>query len=175
MRMKLIIRYIGWINLAISITLFISFFIHWVLFEPNRPLGENMVREEIIIFKDILYFKPITLASLTGILGYILLLESIEGPLKQVTHISVLRISRIIAFTSLGIFLYEYLFNLMYWAALIIKGGYSNIDLIYTKFPYTRYSWNIVYATKLFLMGLILSIITIFYTYKLERNHLMGN
>jgi hypothetical protein len=133
----------------------------------TTPLGENMVKYEINIVPKIIMIKPLTLAVVSGVTGYILVLESIENPLKH-SSLYTLKIVEVISYFFLIVSSYESLFNFMIWGAkislLLNSNTNSNIDLIWSKFPYSRYSWNLVFATKFFFMILLLSIITIIFT-----------
>ncbi len=168
-----IIRIIGLTLLIISSFIYISSLIQWIIEGGADPLGENLVNKEIVVINNILMFKPISIAMVTGALGYIMILESIKDPFKTNRRILIAKTSKIIAYAFLIISAYEFIFNMMLWAAyIIVNGGTINIDEIYTHFPYTHYSWNIVFATKLFFMILVISLATIYYISRWEKQQL---
>lgn len=170
MKKDSIIRIIGLILIIVSIYLYITNFLGWLSSGGETPLGENMVNNEIVIIKNILMFKPITLAMISGALGYLMVLDSITDPLTTDKRIVIARLAKIVAYAFLIISGYEFIFNMMIWSAYIaLYGNNINIDLIYTQFPYTKYSWNIVFATKLFFMILVISLGTIYYVTRWER------
>lgn len=171
MRPIIILRATGIILILLSSYLYISYFLAWIQDGGVDPLGENMVNNEIVIINNVIMFKPITLAMITGALGYIITLESASMPLTSLKRLWIAKLSKIIAFVFLIVSGYEFTFNMMIWSAYIVLSGDNiNIDTIYTHFPYSKYSWNIVFATKLFFMILIMAIATIYYISRWEQH-----
>ncbi len=171
MNRMIILRVIGILLILLSSYLYISYFLAWMQDGGVAPLGENMVNNEIIIINNIIMFKPITLAMITGALGYIITLESANMPLTNQKRLWIAKLSKIVAFVFLIISGYEFTFNMMIWSAyIVLHGNNVNVDKIYTHFPYSQYSWNIVFATKLFFMILIMAIATIYYISRWEQN-----
>ena len=157
-------RPVGLILIIIASILFIGHFILWIGDGGSYPLGENMVNYELNIIPGILMMKPITFSIVVGTMGYLLVLESIENPYRVVSE-ETMKLIEAISIFFLFISLYEILFNFMYWGAAIatlLGGGEAvNIDLIASKFQYSKYSWNLVFATKLFFMIFFFSILTL--------------
>lgn len=159
-------RYAGIVLLLFSIALYVGFAVQWIMEGCSTPLGENMVLNEIILIPNILMFKPITLATATGILGYALTLESIRNPLGRVPR-GAFYVIEAALIVVLFMSIYELGFNLMYWSSLIVKYNVSNLDInidsLYSKFEYSKYSWNLVFATKFFLLLTSLSATSIYF------------
>lgn len=161
-------RIVGMLMIIFAVTLYSIYFYIWLKAPETHPLGENMVKYEITIVPRIFTIKPITLIIVVMIFGYILVLESIRNPLAK-TSVEKLYTIEAIALIILFISVYELIFNFMYWNSLItteflVKGSTVNIDLLSSKFPYSKFSWNLVFATKFFFMISSISILTIFFT-----------
>ena len=159
-------RPIGYILIILASILILSHFITWLINGGNTPLGENMVNYELTLIPGVLMMKPITLSIMMEIIGYLLILESIKNPYTQVSE-NTIKIIEVISVFFLFISTYELLFNFMYWGSIIStllrEGNSINIDLISSRFPYSKYSWNMVFATKLFFMIFFLSILTLIF------------
>ncbi len=164
-------RPVGLIMILIAAALFIGHFISWIGGGGSSPLGENMVNYELSIIPGIIMMKPITFSIIVGTMGYLLVLESIKNPYTVVSE-ETIKIIEVISVFFLFISLYELIFNFMYWGAAIstvLGEGEANVDLISSKFPYSRYSWNLVFATKLFFMILFFSILTLIFIFRWRR------
>jgi len=164
-----ILRAIGIALVLLAAYLYIANFVTWINEGGSKPLGENMVDKEIIIINNIIMFKPISLAMISGALGYLMTLESMRDPLTSDGRRLIAKAAKITAYLFLIISGYEFAFNMMIWSSyIVLYGDGANVDKLATKFPYTQYSWNIVFATKLFFMILIISLATIYYISKWE-------
>lgn len=171
-------RVVGEILIISSVTIFITYFYMWLSSPEKTPLGENMVRHEFILIPGVLAAKPITFTVLIAILGYILVMASIKNPIRR-SSLETIYIVESIAIFFLFISAYELVFNFMYWSSLINieylkSGSIVNIDLLSSKFLYSDYSWNLVFATKFFFMILSICLITIFFTDRWLKKYMLN-
>ena len=169
-RMSRILKYLGLLLIVSSLIMLFGYIAIWFSHGMTEPVGQNMVDKEIIIIPKTVTLKPITLIIVLCLTGYLFVFESISNPLKKISP-STLRIIEIIAFIALIISVYELIFNFMIWGSMItatyvVEGNMTrpNIDLLYTSFPYSKYKWNLVFATKIFYMITFMAIITIYFT-----------
>ena len=172
--MQQIYKIVGLVMIICTVTIYLVYFYMWLVNLGASPFGENMVKTEITIIPRTITIKPITLTVIMAILGYILVLESIRYPSAKISREKIY-IIEITALILLFVSLYELIFNFMYWGSLITvefltKGSSVNIDLLSSKFPYSDFSWNLVYATKFFFMITAISILTVFFTNRWLRN-----
>ena len=172
--MRQIYKITGLAMIICAAILYLVYFYMWLENLGVSPFGENMVKTEITIIPRTITIKPVTLTIIITILGYILLLESVrEHPAKLSRE--KIYIIEITALILLFVSLYELIFNFIYWNSLITvelltKGSSANIDLLSSKFPYSNYSWNLVYATKIFFTLVAISILTVFFTNRWLKN-----
>lgn len=130
-------------------------------FKGIDVVGQTFVDVEfppIHVF-PIFYMKPITWLNFAIILFTYSSLELSRDRIARLTEFK-RSLIKVIAFVVAALTLYEVLFNFTLWSGLIASNsllGELNPDLIINPFPNPQSPWNIVFATKLYLAGMIVS------------------
>lgn len=155
-----------------------SYGIITALTQDVDAVGETLVTFEVppISVFPLFYSKPITWLSAALIALYYSVLELNK---ERVISWSPPRrdFLKFIAFFVGAMAFYEVLFNFTLWSGLIARDsiiGELNVDLIRNPFPNSQTPWNIVFATKLFTVVMILSMYSIYYLQRLESKY-FGN
>lgn len=136
-------------------------------------VGQTFINVEfppIHVF-PIFYMKPISWLSIAIVsLVYCTLelgterIKTISAPRKE--------FARLITFSVGAMALYEVLFNFTLWSGLIGADailGQLNPDIIVNPFPNPEIPWNIVFATKMYLVLTIVMFYGFYFITKLDR------
>jgi hypothetical protein len=139
--------------------------------------GVNVVGETLVTFEfppisvfPLFYSKPVTWLAASILALYFAMLElSVERvsswskPLRDFL--------RFVSFFVGAMAFYEVLFNFTLWSGLIARDaiiGELNVDIIRNPFPNPGTPWNIVFATKLFTVLMILATYSFYYLQRIE-------
>jgi len=118
----------------------------------------------------IFYAKPVTWLSASIIAFWFSLFELQK---KRILGLSkfIRQICIFIAFFIAVMAFYEVLFNFTIWGALMAKEsivGELDPDILLNKWPNPEIPWNLVFATKLFLVLTIVAIYTFYFLSKID-------
>ena len=159
----------------ISLVVIISTSIYGVLgtlIQGGNVVGEVLVTLEVppIEVFPLFYSKPITWLSAAILALYFSSLELGKDMVMQwrKVHRDILKF---FAFFVCAMATYEVLFNFTLWGGLIASDsilGELNVDLIKNTFPNPETPWNIVFATKLFTVLVIISAYSFYYLQRIE-------
>ena len=156
--------------LVISITS--AYGILATIIQGGNVVGEILVTLEVppISVFPLFYSKPITWLSAAILALYFSSLELGKDMVMQwrKVHRDILKF---FAFFVCAMATYEVLFNLTLWGGLIASDsilGELNVDLIKNTFPNPETPWNIVFATKLFTVLVIISAYSFYYLQRIE-------
>jgi len=164
-------RVVGLVALVVIMSTTIYGVVDAIVQDVN-VVGETFVNFEfppISVF-PLFYSKPITWLSAAILALYFSVLElnieKVSGWAKPKRDLL-----KFIAFFIGAMTLYEVFFNFTLWSGLIARDaiiGELNIDLIKNPFPNPKTPWNIVFATKLFTVLLIVSLYSLYYLQRIE-------
>ena len=159
----------------ISLVVIISTSIYGILgtlIQGGNVVGEVLVTLEVppIEVFPLFYSKPITWLSAAILALYFSSLELGKDMVMQwrKVHRDILKF---FAFFVCAMATYEVLFNFTLWGGLIASDsilGELNVDLIKNTFPNPETPWNIVFATKLFTVLVIISAYSFYYLQRIE-------
>ena len=159
----------------ISLVVIISTSIYGILgtlIQGGNVVGEVLVTLEVppIEVFPLFYSKPITWLSAAILALYFSSLELGKDMVMQWRkfHRDILKF---FAFFVCAMATYEVLFNFTLWGGLIASDsilGELNVDLIKNTFPNPETPWNIVFATKLFTVLVIISAYSFYYLQRIE-------
>ncbi|MFC1755269.1 hypothetical protein ACFL96_18090 [Thermoproteota archaeon] len=164
-------RVVGFVSLVIIIITTIYGVVASIIQGVN-VVGETLVTLEVppISVFPLFYSKPITWLSASL---FALFFSALELGKDDVLKWSKPRrdILKFIAFFVGSMAAYEVMFNFTLWGGLIASDsilGELNVDLIKNTFPNPNTPWNIVFATKLFTVVMIISSYAFYYLQKIE-------
>ena len=159
----------------ISLVVIISTSIYGILgtlIQGGNVVGEVLVTLEVppIEVFPLFYSKPITWLSAAILAFYFSSLELGKDMVMQWRkfHRDILKF---FAFFVCAMATYEVLFNFTLWGGLIASDsilGELNVDIIKNTFPNPETPWNIVFATKLFTVLVIISAYSFYYLQRIE-------
>jgi len=116
-----------------------------------------------------LYAKPITWFMASAIIFWFSLLGLNKEMISRFSKFK-RQLFMLIAFLIGVMTLYEVLFNFTLWGSLMAASkilGELNPDYLNNPFPNPEVSWNLVFATKIFLLITVIS----FYTFYFLKTH----
>jgi hypothetical protein len=163
---------IAWISLLI-IVVTVSYGLIASIIQGVEVVGQTFVEIEfppIHIF-PFFYAKPISWLFLAIVLQVFSVLELYKEKLARISQFKI-NILKVVLFIIISLSLYEVLFNFTLWGGLMSADallGKLNPDVIINPFPNPEIPWNIVFATKLYLSGLITSGYFFYFISKIER------
>jgi hypothetical protein len=117
------------------------------------------------------YAKPISWLFLAIVLQVFSVLELYREKLAQISRFKI-NLLKVTLFIIISLSLYEVLFNFTLWSGLMSADallGKLNPDVIINPFPNPEIPWNIVFATKLYLSGLITSGYFFYFLSKIDQ------
>jgi hypothetical protein len=165
-------KMIAWISLLI-IVVTVSYGLIASIIQGVEVVGQTFVEIEfppIHIF-PFFYAKPISWLFLAIVLQVFSVLELYKEKLARISQFKI-NILKVVLFIIISLSLYEVLFNFTLWGGLMSADallGKLNPDVIINPFPNPEIPWNIVFATKLYLSGLITSGYFFYFISKIER------
>ncbi|MCP8311488.1 MAG: hypothetical protein L6M37_00860 [Candidatus Methylarchaceae archaeon HK02M1] len=118
----------------------------------------------------IFYAKPVTWLAASIIAFWFSFFELNKNRILRLPR-SFRKICIFIAFFMAAMAFYEVLFNFTIWGALMAKEaivGELNPDLLQNPFPNPEKPWNLVFATKLFLVVTVIALYTFYFLLRLE-------
>jgi hypothetical protein len=116
------------------------------------------------------YAKPITWFMASSIVFWFSLLELNKEMISKFSKFK-RQLFMLIAFFIGAMTLYEVLFNFTLWGSLMAVSGILgelNPDILVNPFPNPEISWNLVFATKIFLIMTIISFYTFYFLRRIE-------
>ncbi len=133
-------------------------------------IGETFVNVEFppIVFP--FYAKPITWFMASMIVFWFSLLELEKEMISKFSKFK-RQLFKLIAFFVGAMTLYEVLFNFTLWGSLMAASeilGELNPDVLLNIYPNPEVSWNLVFATKMFLLITIISFYTYYFLRRIE-------
>lgn len=118
-----------------------------------------------------IYAKPVTWLYIAIITFWFTFLESYRGKLSRLP-LGVINVGKLIAFVVAAIAGYEVYFNFTIWGSLMtfqaIRGT-INPDVLANIFPNPQTPWNLVFATKFFSSIFVMSLYSLYFIMKMER------
>lgn len=170
-KIRTVYRVIGLLSLTV-ISITTAYGVIATLLQGVNVVGETLVTLEVppISVFPLFYSKPITWLT-AALLG--LFFSALELGRDDVLKWSKFRrdILKFVSFFVASMALYEVMFNFTLWGGLIASDsilGELNVDLIKNTFPNPNTPWNIVFATKLFTVVMIISAYAFYYLNQIE-------
>ncbi|MCP8307775.1 MAG: hypothetical protein H3Z54_03675 [archaeon] len=133
-------------------------------------IGETFVNTEFPPMIFPFYAKPVTWFMASVIVFWYSLLELNKEMISKFSKFK-RQLFVLIAFFVGAMTLYEVLFNFTLWASLMSASeilGELNPDLLVNPFPNPEVPWNLVFATKIFLLITIISFYTFYFLRRIE-------
>ena len=143
------------------------------VFNGIDVVGQTFVDVEfppINVF-PLFYVKPITWLNLTIVLQVYSTLQLAKDRVAKLSRFK-RNLVKFISFIAASLSEYEVLFNFTLWSGLIASDairGQLNPDLIINPFLNPMLHWNIVFATKLYLVATIVCTYIFYLVNKVER------
>ncbi|MGQ9470016.1 MAG: hypothetical protein ACUVTD_09425 [Nitrososphaerales archaeon] len=133
-------------------------------------VGETLVNTEFPPMNFPFYAKPVTWLVASVIVFWFSFLELNKKTISKIPKFA-RQLSMLIAFFIGAMALYEVFFNFTLWGSLMATSeilGELNPDLLVNPFPNPEKPWNLVYATKIFLLITIVAFYTFYFLTRMD-------
>ncbi|NIM44279.1 MAG: hypothetical protein GTN80_00965 [Nitrososphaeria archaeon] len=163
-----VFKILSLVFLTLSFAIFIYFFLRASLgLDEFFPVGQNMVALEFPPPPFPVYAKPVTYFVFFFVLGWMFGTEAVKKRASRWPK-SFRRLLFIISGFFAFLAGYEVLYNFVLWATLmssVASHGKLEMspDYLANTFPNPAMAWNLVFATKIFLMTLFVAFYSMYF------------
>ncbi|MBI2183783.1 MAG: hypothetical protein HYU39_02360 [Thaumarchaeota archaeon] len=117
------------------------------------------------------YAKPVTWLYVAIITFWFTFLESFRQRFSRLP-VGAISVAKLVAFVLAAVSAYEVYYNFTIWGSLMTYQaitGNVNPDILANKFPNPQTPWNLVFATKFFSSILVVSLYSLYFMMRMER------
>ncbi len=117
----------------------------------------------------VFYAKPVTWLSVSLVAFWFSLLQLLRPRVAKISRFK-RTVLQFAAFLLISVTIYEVFFNFSLWSALMasneLRGGLDP-DVLINPYPNPEIPWNLVFATKIYMAALVMSLYLFYYLYRL--------